>query len=87
MKTIYADFNDISDDGVLPLSCQGSIESLRMQSAQPLEGEEVWLSDGELWVRATLHCLGGDAYEARSEWNFRTAPPQEVHRSDDPDRE
>ncbi len=54
MRTIYADFNDFQADGALPLTCAGSISSIASLSGPIKEGEEVWLSDGTLWVIARV---------------------------------
>jgi hypothetical protein len=69
MRNIYADFNDIAADGTLRLSCSGSLESIRQLSKPLTDGEEVWLTDGELRARARVFHIGA-YWEGRSEWKF-----------------
>jgi hypothetical protein len=70
MRTVYADFNDIDEFGVLPLTCRGSLESLAALQPPPAEEEEVWLSDGEMRVVARLFLRPEGYWEARSKWKF-----------------
>jgi hypothetical protein len=71
MRTLYADFNDFDERGDLPLTCRGSVESLRALQTPPSEGEDVWLSDGELRARATLMRAADGIWLARApEWKF-----------------
>ncbi len=71
MRELYADFNDFAANGTLPLTCSGSIESIR-RLAEPLqEGEEVWLTDGEIRTRAWVHQYSDGSWEARSSWDFQ----------------
>ena len=73
MKVIYADFNDFDDRNHLPLTCDGALKSIS-QLAQPLnDGEEVWLTDGDLRVRAKVRMIGKGAWEAYGEWEFESA--------------
>lgn len=75
MKQIYADFNDIANDGTLPLTCTGSVASIGSLGGKELkDGEEVWLSDGELRVRARVFRRQDGNWEARSSWEFETTP-------------
>lgn len=60
---IYADFNDFEASGILPLTCRGSIESLR--SLAIVEGLAVLLSDGQLFARAVLYIADNGVVEAR----------------------
>lgn len=69
MRRLYADFNDFATDGVLPLTCVGSVESIAQLDAPLREDEEVWLSDGELGTRAWVFEREGH-WEARSDWMF-----------------
>jgi hypothetical protein len=73
MKEIYADFNDFAADGSLPLTCRGSVASIAALE-EPLEvGEEVWLTDGELRVKARVFLYKDGSWEARSDdWDFVT---------------
>ncbi len=48
MKEIYADFNNIAQDGSLALTCAGSVASIEALDRPLADGEEVLLSDGEL---------------------------------------
>ncbi|TAJ02410.1 MAG: hypothetical protein EPO68_18130 [Planctomycetota bacterium] len=71
MKTVYADFNDFDTSGELPLTCVGSVASLRTFEGLLRDGEEVWLDDGELRVRVTVHRRPSGDWVARSaEWKF-----------------
>jgi hypothetical protein len=54
MKEIYADFNELQNDGVLPLTCVGSVESIAGLEEPLSDGEEVWFSDGELLALCRL---------------------------------
>ncbi len=70
VKTIYADFNDFDADGILPLICRGSRDSI---AAHPglCSGEEVVLSDGDMSVVATVTRKADGTWEANSDWKFR----------------
>jgi hypothetical protein len=70
MKEIYADFNDFSAEGTLPLTCRGSIESIANLEESLQNGEKVWLTDGELRVEARVYRCHDDSWEARSDWKF-----------------
>ena len=72
MKRLYADFNDFSADGSLPLTSAGSLESIAAYESALQEGEEVWLSDGELGVMALVSRATDGAWIARSDWAFTT---------------
>ncbi len=73
MKVIYADFNDFDEHNHLPLTCDGAVKSIS-QLAQPLrEGEEVWLTDGDLRVRAKVRMIGQGTWEAYGDWQFESA--------------
>jgi hypothetical protein len=52
MKTMFADFNAMTEGGHVSLSTRGSQEDIQRSSAQP--GDWVWLSDGELVVGAQI---------------------------------
>ncbi len=75
MKTIYADFNDFLSDGVLPLTSTGSVASIAGLPDRVEEGEEVWLSDGELWVVARVYYCADGTLEARGDWEFHDKAP------------
>lgn len=70
MKEIYADFNDIRNDGVLPLTCAGSVASIASLKDALTEGEEVWFTDGELRTRGRVYRTADGSWEAQSEWQF-----------------
>lgn len=70
MKQIYADFNDVAGDGTLPLTCAGSVASIESLSDGLEDGEEVWLTDHELRVRARVFRRQDGAREGRSDWIF-----------------
>ncbi len=70
MKEIYADFNDIASDATLPLTCQGSVASIASLGDSLGDGEEVWLTDGELRARARVFRCADGSWEGRSEWDF-----------------
>lgn len=69
MKEVYADFNDIGNDGVLPLTCAGSVASIASLGGALTDGECVWLTDGELRARGRVHRTA-NGWEARSAWHF-----------------
>lgn len=76
MKRIYADFNDVYNDGTLPLICAGSVTSIEELPERLREGEEVELCDDELIVLATVHRWEDGSWVARSDWKFsRLDPP------------
>jgi hypothetical protein len=70
MKEIYADFNDIAADGTLPLTCAGSVTSIAGLKERLTDGEVVWLSDGDLRVKARLYQRHDGSWEGRSDWQF-----------------
>lgn len=70
MKRIYADFNDIAEDGTLPLTCKGSQSSIANLPGELNEGERVILFDGELTALATVHQRPNGSWEAHSDWQF-----------------
>jgi hypothetical protein len=76
MKEIYADFNDIADDGSLPLTCEGSVANIAALAGGLQEGEEVWLTDGELWVIAHVFRSQNGSWEGRSSWRFECKEQQ-----------
>jgi hypothetical protein len=71
VKELYADFNSIGADGTLRLTSVGSRESIAGLGAELTEGEEVYLSDGELRVVARVHRRPDGSWEAHSEWRFQ----------------
>lgn len=70
MKRIYADFNDIGANGVLPLTCRGSVDSIAAQMEELRDGEEVALSDDEVEVVDRVYRRTDGSWEARSNWSF-----------------
>lgn len=70
MREIYADFNDIATDRILPLSCSGSRSSITSMSEELRNGERVRLTDGELAVFATVYLRADGSWEAHSDWHF-----------------
>jgi hypothetical protein len=70
VKEIYADFNDIANDGTLPLTCAGSLASIASLDDVLREGEEVWLSDGELRIKGRVFRQSDGAWSCRSDWRF-----------------
>jgi hypothetical protein len=70
MRQIYADFNDIAMDRTLPLTCQGSLASIAALPHPLVDGEEVWLSDGELRVKGRVRMRSDGSWEGRSDWEF-----------------
>ena len=69
MIEIYADFNDISANGVLSLTCRGSVDSITALGPALANGEEVLLSDGELSVRGRVFRCNDGSWEARANWD------------------
>lgn len=69
-KRLYADFNDFTADGTLPLTCAGSVVSIAEQTEPLVEGEEVWLSDGSLRTRGRVHRAEDGRWAARPTWHF-----------------
>jgi hypothetical protein len=78
MKEIYADFNNIAENGCLYLTCFGSIESIRNLDTPLENGEEICLSDGEVYVHARVYKCADDAWEARSSWAWEYKSPNEA---------
>ena len=72
MKEIYADFNDIAEDDMLPLTCRGSVASIAKLKEPLQDGETVWLTDGELRILATVHLQPNGTWRAESDWDFGT---------------
>ncbi len=70
MKQIYADFNDIAADGILPLTCRGSVHSIAMLHGPLHDGDEVLLSDDALTVIARVFHRVDGFWEAQSDWTF-----------------
>jgi hypothetical protein len=70
MREIYADFNNIENDGALPLTCVGSVASIAALKEPPGHGEEVWFSDGELRVQGRIYQTSDGSWEGRSDWHF-----------------
>ena len=52
MKTIFADFNAMTESEKIRLTCSGSEVDIKQAGAKP--GDRVWLSDGEVLVGARL---------------------------------
>jgi len=72
MKEIYADFNDIDSESTLPLTCAGSRTSIEKLIIGLKDGERVRLTDGELWVIATVRRSDDGSWVAHSSWQFST---------------
>lgn len=71
MIRLYADFNNFDEDGTLPLTCRGSIDSIAALGRELHEGEEVVLTHQELEVIARVFRNMDGYWEARSDtWNF-----------------
>lgn len=77
MKRLYADFNDIAANGTLPLTCNGSVESIAALDLELRSGEEVVLSDDEMEVVARVFRLDDGSWEARSDWRFVDVTPSQ----------
>jgi hypothetical protein len=69
MKEIYADFNDIADDGALPLTCAGSVASIEVLDDGLVDGEEVVFTDGELRVAGRVYKRSDGSWEGRADWS------------------
>lgn len=70
MRELYADFNNFTSDRTLPLDCAGSMASIARLQVPLRDGEEVWLTDGELGTRAHVFFRSEGYWEARSAWEF-----------------
>lgn len=82
MTTIYADFNARTPDGRVRLSTTGSRASLSTSSVGP--GCWVWLSDGEVRIRALIEEFRGELL-ARVAWNTSedvVVDPGEISRAE-----
>ncbi len=75
MKTIYADFNDVAEDGSIPLTSAGSVASISSLITPPAVGERVWLTDGELWALAMVSRLGQSDWCADAGWQMHPSGP------------
>jgi hypothetical protein len=73
MKTLYADFNNFDANGGLPLTCVGSIQSIRALREPLSEGEQVVLSDGDVMVTAEVHLRPNGTWIARCVSSFADA--------------
>jgi hypothetical protein len=71
-KTLYADFNDVAADGSLPLSCQGSVASIAALVTPIDDGEDVWLSDGDLLACGKACRRPDGSWEVQPGWRFVT---------------
>jgi len=71
-----ADFNDYDEAGSLPLICKGSLESTAGGTEPLRDGEKVWLSDGDVWVEASVHRCPDAVYEATGECRFLERKPE-----------
>jgi hypothetical protein len=83
VKEIYADFNDITADGTLPLTCAGSVASIAATAGGLADGESVWLTDGELRIQGRVYRRADGSWEGRSDWRFAR---QSEDAREDPDR-
>jgi hypothetical protein len=52
LKTVFADFNAVTESGCLRLNCRGSRDDLRDSGIKV--GDWMWLNDGEVQVLAVL---------------------------------
>jgi len=75
MKRLYADFNNFAANGTLPLTCNGSVDSIAAPNRELCSGEEVVLSDDEMEVVARVFRLDDGSWEARSDWRFVDVVP------------
>jgi len=67
MKTVYADFNTFSEDGVLALHAN----SIAAVKEGLVDGEMVWFSDGEIRAKGRVHRREDGSWEGRSsDWQF-----------------
>ena len=48
MKTIYADFNSVDEEGCIRLNCTQTLNDIENQGIQLKPGLKIKLSDGEL---------------------------------------
>lgn len=48
MKTIYADFNNVDEEGCIRLNCTQTLNDVETQSIQLKPGLKIKLTDGEL---------------------------------------
>jgi len=78
VKTLYADFNDIDSDGNLPLTSTGSRRSVAELADALVDGEQVLLTDGDLWVYARVFVADDGMIEARGDWRFLRERPSDV---------
>lgn len=62
---IWADFNARTQDDLISLETKGSKASLA--SIEVKEGDTVWLTDGEICVKAKIEKWGGKVF-ARPDW-------------------
>ena len=66
MKVVWADFNARTEEDNISLTTVGSKRSLSETGAKV--GERVWISDGELGVRAVIKQIEGRLY-ACPDWD------------------
>jgi hypothetical protein len=75
VKQVYADFNEIEADGLLPLACAGSVASIAELEQELRDGEEVCFTDGEAFAVGRVHRHVDGSWEGRSKWEFVHLPP------------
>jgi tetratricopeptide (TPR) repeat protein len=79
MKTIFADYNAMTEKEHVRLTCQGSREDI--QAARLTPGDWAWLSDGEIVVGAKLEADPDDGLVGIPDWETI------VHLDDENDRD
>ena len=66
MNPVFADFNAMTESGLVRLNCRGSRDDLRDRGLHP--GDWSWLSDGELVVGGRIETSPGDGIVAAPDW-------------------
>lgn len=58
LPRIYADFNNVDENGRLRLNVQGALDDIARLAVPLLAGDQVTLSDGELEVEGSIEPSG-----------------------------
>jgi hypothetical protein len=75
VKQLYADFDDVAEDGALRLSCAGTVASIAELGQELREREEVCFTDGNRFAVGRVHRRGDGTWEGRATSELVHLPP------------